>query len=87
MCCNYIKTMLKLINEFKGGEMMKFKDWLKESRLNAGLSQLNLAKELDINFVTLNNYEAGRFFPSISNLKKIADYFKVEVAELRKMEV
>ena len=65
---------------------MKFKDWLKESRLNAGLSQVNLAKELDITFVTLNHYESGKFFPSISVLKRIAEYFNVEVAELRKME-
>ena len=65
---------------------MKFKDWLKESRLNAGLSQVNLAKELDINFVTLNHYESGKFFPSISVLKRIAEYFNVEIAELRKME-
>lgn len=66
---------------------MEFKDWLKEARLNAGLSQVNLAKELGINYVTLNHYENGKFFPSISVLKIIADYFNVEVAELRKMEV
>lgn len=65
---------------------MKFKDWLKEARLNAGLSQVNLARELGINYVTLNNYENGKNFPSISVLKIIAEYFKVEIAELRKME-
>ena len=66
---------------------MKFKDWLKESRLNAGLTQTALAKELGITYVILNLYENGKRFPKISVLKKIADYFKVELSELRKMEV
>jgi len=79
--------VLKSINEFKGGEMMKFKDWLKESRLNAGLTQTALAEELGITYVILNLYENGKRFPKISVLKKIADYFKVELSELRKMEV
>lgn len=66
---------------------MKFKDWLKESRLNAGLTQTALAEELGITYVILNLYENGKRFPKISVLKKIADYFKVELSELRKMEV
>lgn len=66
---------------------MKFKDWLKESRLNAGLTQIALAEELGITYVILNLYENGKRFPKISVLKKIADYFKVELSELRKMEV
>lgn len=66
---------------------MKFKDWLKESRLNAGLTQIALAEELGITHVILNLYENGKRFPKISVLKKIADYFKVEISELRKMEV
>ena len=66
---------------------MKFKDWLKESRLNAGLTQTALAEELGITYVILNLYENGKRFPKISVLKKIADYFKVEISELRKMEV
>ena len=66
---------------------MKFKDWLKESRLNAGLTQTALAEELGITYVILNLYENGKRFPKISVLKKIADYFKVELSELRKMEI
>ena len=66
---------------------MKFKDWLKESRLNAGLTQTALAEELGITYVILNLYENGKRFPKISVLKKIADYFKVDLSELRKMEV
>ena len=65
---------------------MKFSYWLKEARLNAGKSQVQLAEELGINYVTLNFYENGKSTPTITNLKKIADYFKIEVAELRKME-
>lgn len=65
---------------------MLFRDWLREARLNAGKSQVQLADELGISFATLNRYENGCPV-SITNLKLIADYFEVNVAELRKMEV
>ena len=66
---------------------MTFGKWLKEQRLDNALSQRELAEKLSIDVVSVNFLENDKHFPSIKTLKKIADFFNVPVAELRKMEV
>lgn len=48
-----------------------------ELRKQAGMSQFQLAKVLDIATSTLGMYETGKREPSLKVLNKIADYFDV----------
>ena len=52
---------------------------LKEIRENKGLSQLQVANDLDIHPMTYNGYENGKHEPNLKNLVKIASYFGVSV--------
>lgn len=53
---------------------MLFKDKLKEKRLKAGLTQVELAKKAGITSRTLQNYELGKCKPSnLETVQKIAD--------------
>lgn len=44
-------------------------------RVNKSFTQEQMAKELEIHSNTWMNWEAGRTFPNISELKKIEEYF------------
>lgn len=48
---------------------------LKKIRLEKGLTQEKVAKDLSIGRASYNRYELGLTDPSIENLIKIADYF------------
>lgn len=50
---------------------------LKRLRLQKGKSQLEMAKELNINNATLSQYEADNRKPDIVTLKAMATYFDV----------
>lgn len=52
---------------------------LKELRKKKGISQLKLSIDLSTNQNTISRYETGTREPSISELIRIADYFKVSV--------
>ena len=52
---------------------------LKEIRKSKGISQLQLALELNTNQNTISRYETGEREPGIAELIKIADYFDVSV--------
>lgn len=52
---------------------------LKEIRKAKGISQLKLAMDLNTNQNTISRYETGEREPGISELIKIADYFKVSI--------
>lgn len=47
-------------------------------RTKAGLTQQKVADALDIDRSTYTYYESGKTEPSLSNLKKIADLYKVD---------
>ena len=57
---------------------------LRELRHARGWGQVDLEAHLDdtIKRATLSDYETGRRLPSLRTLKKIADAFEVEAAEL-----
>ena len=55
---------------------------LKAARVNVGLTQQEAAKALGIGKATLQNYEAGKQYPSIPILKKIEDLYGVPYADL-----
>lgn len=52
---------------------------LKAARVNAGLTQKEAAKKLNISKGTLASYEMYRTIPSVDTAKKIADLYGLEV--------
>lgn len=57
---------------------MSFYDRLKESRLNAGYTQEQLAQKLDIAKSTLSGYESGNRDPSMYTISKIMEILNVD---------
>ena len=55
---------------------------LKAARVNAGLTQIEAAKKLNISVYTLANYERGITFPDIPILKKIEILYKVPYKDI-----
>ena len=54
---------------------MKFKDRLKELRIDRGLSQMQLAKELNLSQSAVAKWELGKTEPTASAIIAIAKYF------------
>jgi len=52
---------------------------LKMLRLSRGLSQQELARDLELSAVTISGYETGKREPSLEILERIADYFNVSI--------
>ena len=57
--------------------MTKFKERLKELRIEKELSQSELGKKLGVDFRTVSNWENGVRKPDIDTLAKIAEYLEV----------
>lgn len=53
-----------------------------ELRKQKGISQDDLATDLNISQSSISNYESGNTTPDTETLKKIADYFQVPVSYL-----
>ena len=58
--------MLELLNEN-----------IRELRIQSGLSQVELAKKLNVSKQCVSNWENDNVMPSVEMLVKIADFFKV----------
>lgn len=58
---------------------MCFSKRLKELRLNAGLTQKDLAKAIEVGRTTISEYESGKIVPKQEGLLKIANHFNVSV--------
>lgn len=61
-----------------------FKDKLSDLRKKKGLSQEQLASELNISRTSIGYYEKGERLPDIDVVSKIADFFQVTCDELIK---
>lgn len=59
--------------------MESFSERLKELRLEKGLGQVALAKELGVGKSVISLWEKGQCEPTLGNLIKIADYFGVSL--------
>jgi len=57
--------------------MNHFGDTVKFLRKNKGISQLQLAVELNVSRVTITNYESGMSFPCYADLVKLGEFFQV----------
>lgn len=55
---------------------------LKAARTNAGLTQKQAAKALDIAVDTLSNYERGRTFPDVPTIKKMEKLYGVHYNDI-----
>lgn len=66
---------------------MYFAQNLKFLRVQKGLTQIQLEKELDIKRATLSNYEVGTREPDINTLCQIAKYFEISLDELITMQL
>ena len=55
---------------------------LEAARRNAHLTQAEAAKMLKISEKTLQNYEAGRSFPTIPVLKRIEELYRIKYDDL-----
>ena len=62
-----------------------FGKWLKEQRLNAGLTQVELAHLLGLTPETIAYFETGKRTAGLHALKKLSDFFNISIYELRKM--
>lgn len=55
-----------------------FKLTLAALRVNKGLNQAEMAKELEVHKNTWMNWESGKTFPDIPGLEKIEQYFGIK---------
>lgn len=55
---------------------------LEAARVNAGFTQKDAAKSLGVTVQTLVNWEKGRSEPSISQARKIAKMYKMELSNI-----
>ena len=60
----------------------EFGNYLYKLRKNAGLSQTELARQLDVSNKAVSKWENGRAKPSIETLRKLADLFSISVDTL-----
>jgi len=65
---------------------MKLGEKVQLLRKNHNMSQENLAIELNINRNCLSRIETGKSEPSISVLRDIANYFKVDITTLMNIQ-
>ena len=61
---------------------MEFSDRLKSLRLQADMTQAELAEKLSVTRQAVSNYEQGRSFPSLDVLAEIGRIFDVSLDEL-----
>lgn len=66
----------------KGGNKVKDQIKLSTLRMNKGLSQRDLADELNISAGIIGLYETGKRTPSLKNAKIIAEYFEVSLEDI-----
>ena len=50
---------------------------LKAARVNAGLTQLAVAKKLDISVATLKNWESAKTFPKQPHIEALCELYGV----------
>jgi len=62
--------------------LMEFKDILHRLRLEANLTQEQLAEKLFVSRVTVSKWETGRGYPNLDSIKLIAKIFSVSIDDL-----
>nr|WP_181715934.1 helix-turn-helix transcriptional regulator [Carnobacterium sp.]QJS06083.1 transcriptional regulator, XRE family [Carnobacterium sp.] len=57
---------------------------LKNSRINKGFSQGNVAEHLNISRQSISKWENGNSYPDLDNLVRLSEYYEVSIDELLK---
>lgn len=65
---------------------MEFKDILRKLRVERGLTQEQLGKELELSAITIRSYEAGRRTPNSDALVKMEKFFNISGLQLHGIE-
>lgn len=60
---------------------------LRAARVNAGLDQADVARELDVNIATVSSWETGKTKPSIDRFKKLCRLYGWPEDQIRFDEV
>lgn len=68
----------------KRGVNMKLGEFVKQQRLNKGLTQEQLAEICELSFVTINSIENNKK-PGIRTINMLSKIFDTSVADLRNM--
>lgn len=55
---------------------------LKAARINKNLKQTEAAPRLGVSVETLRNWEAGKTFPSVPQIKKIENLYGISYADI-----
>jgi transcriptional regulator with XRE-family HTH domain len=64
---------------------MNFSSWLREKRVEAGLSQLQVAEKLGYTTCQfISNFERGKSMPAAESLKELAKLYKLNQDEFLK---
>ena len=66
---------------------MKIGVKLKEARLQAGLTQENVAEEIQVTRQTISNWENERSYPDVHNLIMLCDIYSVSLNTLMKGDI
>ena len=76
------------MGKYKKGEMImeNFGERLKALRLEKGLGQIALAKELDVGKSVISLWELNKSDPTLTNLIKMAKFFQVSIDYLAVLE-
>lgn len=61
---------------------MKFNNVLKETRIEQGYLQKDIAKYLNVRNTTVSNWEKGMSEPDIETLIKLSNFFNVSISYL-----
>lgn len=68
----------------EGGLQVALGERLKESRVNKGYSQGDVADHLNISRQSISKWENGNSYPDLDNLVKLSTYYEVSIDELLK---
>lgn len=63
-------------------DQMKIGSFLKELRLQKGLTQLQLAEQLNVSNRSVSRWETGRTLPDISMMIELANFYEVDISEI-----
>ncbi len=55
---------------------------LKAARVNAGYTQMEAANRIGVSKESISNWERGKSYPDVPQLKKIEELYKVDYKDL-----
>ncbi len=73
---------LVAVNKVYKKQLLEFSLRIKELRKNIGLTQVNLAAEMDVDVRTIKNLESGKYNPTLIIILSLSQALKVNPSEL-----